>query len=52
VYFSADEVFDPLMDLAFTTVENPSYLDAGDSYVSSTTVTLPRGVEGGCISSS
>ncbi|WP_342364198.1 CARDB domain-containing protein [Terrarubrum flagellatum] len=45
VYLSNDGVLDA-GDIILGRVDNPSYLDAGESYVSHLTTVLPRGIEG------
>ncbi|MEO0069618.1 MAG: CARDB domain-containing protein, partial [candidate division WOR-3 bacterium] len=45
VYLSLDNVLDGT-DVVLGTAPNPSYLNAGESYVNSLTVTLPQGIQG------
>ena len=45
VWLSTDSVHDG-SDTYMGAVANPSYLNPGDSYVSSLTVTLPQGIQG------
>jgi RHS repeat-associated protein len=45
VYLSLDSIYDST-DIHLGTAINPSYLNAGDSYVNSLNVALPRGLNG------
>ncbi len=46
IYLSADSIFDPNLDRYITGVVNKTALDTGKAYLSSATITLPKGIAG------